>query len=201
MEDTTDQIGIIARVVQALQTTNEQGLSGMTRPKEFTMLISPYPNTCYFDTPSEVWTNLGVASLAIVLAVICICRMNVLTDRHKLVVRLRYLILFCGSLSTAMAPWAFPNNPRLGGLILAGALVVHLLLSAAEWKHGAPAHTESEWARLSYERSCDEQYWDECVAMGGYTDTLWCRFRRSVHVVAYILRGDRRRHLQPRNDG
>ena len=68
MEDTTDQIGIIARVVQALQTTNEQGLSGMTRLKEFTMLISPYPDTCHFDTPAEVWTNLGVASLAIVLA-------------------------------------------------------------------------------------------------------------------------------------
>ena len=76
MEDTTDQIGIIARVVQALQTTNEQGLSGMTRLKEFTMLISPYPSTCYFDSPAEVWTNLGVLMLSIVLAIICICRMK-----------------------------------------------------------------------------------------------------------------------------
>ena len=201
MDNTADHIGIIARAVSALQTTNEQGLSGMTRLKEFTMLISPYPNTCYFDTPAEVWTNLGVAALAIVLAAICVCRMNVLTDRHKLVVRLRYLILFCGSLSTAMAQWAFPNNPRLGGLILVGALVVHLLLSAAEWKHGAPAHTESEWAKLTYARSCDEQFCDECGALGGDTDSLWCRFWRSVHVVSYILRGDRRRHLQPRNDG
>ena len=163
------------------------------------MLISPYPNTCYFDTPAEVWTNLGVAALAIVLAVICVCRMNVLTDRHKLVVRLRYLILFCGSLSTAMAPWAFPNNPRLGGLILVGALVVHLLLSAAEWKHGAPAHTESDWAKLSYdddERRRDERYYTECAAMGKNPDDLWCRLQRSLFVVAYILRGDKRRDVQ-----
>ena len=202
--DTTDQIGIIARVVQALQTTNEQGLSGMTRLKEFTMLISPYQDNCYFDSPAEVWTNLGVVALSVVLSVICVCRMNVLTGRHKLVVRLRYLILFCGSLTTAMAPWAFPANPRFGGLVLVAALALHLLLSAAEWKNGAPAHTESDWAKLSYdddERRCDERYCSECAAMGKNPDSLWCRLQRSLFVVAYILRGDKRRDVQSRSAG
>ena len=92
---TSDPIGIIARVVRVLQMMSEQGPSGMTRFNDFLMLLSPYPENPYFDTPGEVMTNLGVASMALVLAVICICRMNVLTARHKLVVRLRYLILFC----------------------------------------------------------------------------------------------------------
>lgn len=171
----------------------------MTRLKEFTMLISPYPDTCYYDSASEVWANLGVLALSVVLSIICVCRMNVLTDRHKLVVRLRYLILFCGSLTTAMAPWAFPDNPRLGGLVLMAALVLHLLLSAAEWKNGAPAYTESDWAKLSYdddERRCDERYYTECAAMGKNPDSLWCRLQRSLFVVAYILRGDKRRDVQ-----
>lgn len=176
----------------------------MTRLKEFTMLIPPYPDTCHFDSSAEVWTNLGVLMLSVVLAIICVCRMNVLTDRHKLVVRLRYLILFCGSLTTAMAPWAFPANPRFGGLVLVAALVLHLLLSAAEWKNGAPAHTESDWAKLSYdddERRCDERYCTECAAMGKNPDSLWCRLQRSLFVVAYILRGDKRRDVQSRSAG
>ena len=204
MDNTADHIGIIARAVSALQTTNEQGLSGMTRLKEFTMLISPYPDACYYDSASEVWTNLGVLALSVVLSIVCVCRMNVLTDRHKLVVRLRYLILFCGSLTTAMAPWAFPDNPRLGGLVLVAALVLHLLLSAAEWKNGAPAHTESDWAKLSYdddERRCDERYCFKCAAMGKNPDSLWCRLQRSLFVVAYILRGDKRRDVQSRSAG
>lgn len=201
MEHIADQIGIIARVVSALQMTNEQELSGMTRFKEFTVLISPFPDTCHYDAPAEVWTNVGVLALAVVLSIICVCRMNVLTDRHKLVVRLRYLILFCGSLTTAMAPWAFPTNPRLGGLVLVAALVLHLLLSAAEWKNGAPAHTESDWAKLSFdddERRCDEIYCSECAAMGENPDSLWCRLQRSLFVVAYILKGDKRRDVQSR---
>ena len=199
MEHTTDPIGIIARVVSTLQTTNEQGLSGMTRLKEFTMLISPYSDNCHFDTPEEVWANLGVLALSVVLSVICVCRMNVLTDRHKLVVRLRYLILFCGSLTTAMAPWAFPANPRLGGLVLMATLVLHLLLSAAEWKNGAPAYTESDWAKLSLDD--DERIYDECccteyAAMGKNPDSLWGRLRRCLFMVAHILRGDKRRDVQ-----
>ena len=204
MEDTTDRIGIIARVVQALQTTNEQGLSGMTRLKEFTMLISPYLDTCYFDSPAEVWTNLGVVALSVALSIICVCRMNVLTDRHKLVVRLRYLILFCGSLTTAMAPWAFPANPRLGGLVLMATLVLHLLLSAAEWKNGAPAYTESDWAKLSFdddERICDESYCSRSTAMGKDPYSLWGRLQRCLFVVAHILRGDKRRNVQSGGTG
>ena len=204
MEHTTDQIGIIARVVSTLQTTNEQGLSGMTRLKEFTLLISPYPDNGLFDTPTEVWTNLGVLALSAVLSIICVCRMNVLTDRHKLVVRLRYLILFCGSLTTAMAPWAFPTNPRLGGLVLVAALVLHMLLSAAEWKNGAPAHTESDWAELSVdgdERKRDESYCSRCAAMGKNPYSLWSRLQRRLPVVRHILRGDKRRNVQPRDAG
>ena len=204
MDNTADHIGIIARAVSALQTTNEQGLSGMTRLKEFTMLISPYQDNCYFDSPAEVWVNLGVLALSVVLSVICVCRMNVLTDRHKLVVRLRYLILFCGSLTTAMAPWAFPANPRLGGLVLMATLVLHLLLSAAEWKNGAPAYTESDWAKLPLdddERKRDESYCSRCAAMGKNPDSLWGRLQRCLFVVAHILRGGKRRNVQSRDAG
>lgn len=199
----SDQIGIIARVVLALQMTSEQGLSGMTRLNEFLMLLSPYPENPYFDTPREVMTNLGVAGLALVLSVICICRMNVLTERHKLVVRLRYLILFCGALSTAMAPWAFPDNPRLGGLILIHALVLHLLLSASEWKHGAPRHTVSDWTPLSEEdeRNCDDLYCARCLELGGDPNSLWCRLHRCFRMVVHILRGDRRWDVQRGPEG
>lgn len=202
MEHTIDQIGIIARVIIALQMMNEQGLSVMTKMKEFTMLMSPYLDACHFDSPAEVWTNTGILVLSIVLAIICVCRMNVLTDRHKLVVRLRYLILFCGSLTTAMAPWAFPTNPRFGGLILVAALVLHLLLSAAEWKNGPPAYTESNWGNLPVkDRICDEWYCYECESMGSNPDALWCRIKRSINMVAYILRGDRRRDVQRGAEG
>ena len=198
MEHTTDQIGIIARVVSALQTTNEQGPSGMTRFNDFLMMLSPYPENPYFDTPSEVVTNLTMAALSLVLVVICICRMNVLTERHKLVVRLRYLLLFCGAVSTALAPWAFPNNPRLGGLILLHALVFYLLLSAPEWKHGAPQYTVSGWTPLPEEdeRNCDDLYCARCLELGVDPNSLWCRLLRCFRMVTHILRGDRRWGIQ-----
>ena len=198
MDNTADHIGIIARAVSALQTTNEPGLSEMTKLGEFLMLLSPYPDNPYFDTPSEVVTNLVVAALSLILAVICICRMNVLTERHKLVVRLRYLLLFCGAVGTALAPWAFPDNPRLGGLILLHALVLHLLLSAPEWKHGAPQHTVSGWTPLSEEdeRNCDDLYCARCLELGGDPNSLWCRLHRCFRMVVRILRGDRRWDVQ-----
>ena len=194
----SDPIGIIARVVRALQMTSEQGPSGMTRLNDFLMLLSPYPENPYFDTPGEVMANLGVAGMALVLTVICICRMNVLTARHKLVVRLRYLILFCGALSTAMAPWAFPDNPRLGGLILIHALVFHLLLSAPEWKNGAPQYTVSGWTPFPEEdeRNCDDLYCARCLELGVDPNSLWCRLLRCFRVVTHILRGDRRWGIQ-----
>ena len=198
MEHTADPIWIIARVVRALQTMNEQGLSVMNKIREFLMLLSPYPDNPYFDTPSEVVTNLAVAGLSLVLVVICICRMNVLTERHKLVVRLRYLLLFCGAVSTALAPWAFPNNPRLGGLILLHAIVLHLLLSAPEWKNGAPQYTFSGWTPLSEEdeRNCDDLYCARSLKLGVDPNSLWGRLRRCFRMVTHILRGDRRWGIQ-----
>lgn len=198
MEHTADPIGIIARVVLALQMTSEQGPSGMTRLDDFLMMLSPYPDNPYFDTPSEVVTNLTVAALSLVLVVICICRMNVLTERHKLVVRLRYLLLFCGAVSTTLAPWAFPNNPRLGGLILLHAIVFHLLLSAPEWKNGAPQHTVSGWTPLPEkdEKNCDELYCNRCLELEKDPNSLWCRIRRCFRMVTHILRGDRRWGIQ-----
>lgn len=198
----TDQIVIITNVSEAPVlplTTKEPEQLGMN---DVLMLISPYPNTRYFDTPAEVWTNLWIAVFAVVLAVICICRMNVLTNRHKLVVRIRYLLLFCGSVSTAMSPWAFPDNPRLGGFILLVTLVVHMLLGAAEWKHGPPRYTESNWGDLPEpERACDEQFCNHCRSMGTNPDALWCRIKRCLYVVAYILRGDRQRDFQSGVEG
>lgn len=198
MEHIADPIRIIARVVRALQTTNEQGLSAMNKLREFLMLLSPYPDNPYFDTPSEVATNLAVAGLSLILVIICICRMNVLTERHKLVVRLRYLLLFCGAVSTMLAPWAFPNNPRLGGLILLHALVFHLLLSAPEWKHGAPRYTVSGWTPLTEEdeRNCDEVYCNRCLELGKDPNSLWCRIHLCFRMVIHILRGDRRWNVQ-----
>lgn len=176
----------------------EQGQLGMN---EMIMLMSPYPDGRYFDSPFEIWTNMAIAVFAVAVSVICICRMNVLTERHKLVVRIRYLTLFCGAISTAMSPWAFPNNPRAGGLMLVAALVVHLLLGAAEWKNGPPGYTESKWDDLPKdERLCDDLYCSKCASMGIDPDALWCRIKRSVHMVAYILRGDRRWDIQ-RGDG
>lgn len=199
---TTDQLGIIARAVTGLQTTNEQGLSEMTKLGELTMLLSPYPNNAPFDTPGEIWANVFITIMASMLMVICICRMNVLTDRHKLIVRIRYVILFCGAMSTAMAPWAFPNNPRMGGMLLVAALLFHLLMSAAEWKDGAPPHMISWWGALCIddERKCDDLYCAQCAAMGRDPNSVRCRCERIIRMVAYILRGDRPRHLQ-RGDG
>lgn len=195
---TSDPIGIIASVVRVLQMMSEQGPSGMTRFNDFLMLLSPYPENPYFDTPGEVMTNLAMAALSLILAVICICRMNVLTERHKLVVRLRYLLLFCGAVGTALAPWAFPNNPRLGGLILLHTLVLHLLLSAPEWKHGAPEYTISGWTPLPEEdeRNCDDLYCARCLELGVDPNSLWCRLLRCFRMVTHILRGDRRWGIQ-----
>lgn len=159
--------------------------------------FTPYPATGCLDTHIEIWTNLAIGFVASCIAVICVYRMNVLTARHKLVVRLRYLILFVGSLATVMAPWAFPENTRMGSLIFAGALLAHLLLSAVEWKNGAPKYMESQWSRLSVERKCDEQYCNICRDLGQNPNSLWCKLRRCWNVVVYILRGDKRWNLQP----
>ena len=89
-------------------------------------------------------------------------------------------------------------------LVLVAALVLHLLLSAAEWKNGAPAYTESDWAELSFddeERKCDESYCSRSTAMGKDPYSLWGRLQRCLFVVTHILRGDKRRNVQSGGTG
>lgn len=167
---------------------------------DLALLFSPYPSSSQLDTPAEVWTNLAIGLLSAVTVVICICRINALNGQHKLIVRLRYIILFVGSTGTALAPWAFPANPRIGGIFLGASLVVYLLLSAAEWKRGAPAYTKTDWGDLTEREQDDELRLDALGSVARYSDTLWGKLQRCTHMVAYILRGGARRHVQRRHN-
>ena len=195
-----DLIPALAELGPQMRKIQEQ--SAMTDLYNAALLFSPFPATEYMDSPAEVWTNVAIGALAVVVAVICVCRMNVLTNRHKLVVRLRYIALFVGSVATTLAPWAFPTNPRVGGLFMELALVIHLLLSAVEWKRGAPAYTRTDWGDLTEQEQENELLLEELGSLDGNPDSLWRRIQRCARVGARILRGDHGCHVQcGRDDG
>jgi hypothetical protein len=157
----------------------------------YEFLVAIFPKNVNFDTPEEVWTNFAIIALAVILSIICICRMNVLDqNKHLFIVRMRYLILFTGSIGTVLAPWAFLNNHLAGALILTGSTVIYMLLSVSQWKDGAPFYTQITWNKLYEEKKYDARFCDTCLAMGTDTHSMWCKLRRCIYMVKYIFRGN-----------
>lgn len=70
---------------------------------------------------------------------LCCCRMGKLTPAHRLVPRLSYALLMTGSVCLALDPLMFKDIwERLGALIFAATVFIHLLVIGIEWKCGRP---------------------------------------------------------------
>lgn len=85
-------------------------------------------------------------SIAVVCAAVswaCLCRMDKMHKTTRIAFRLKYTLLATGAIAAALAPWMFPDVPRLGGLLFALTVLAFLLLGAPAWRSGAPDYSES----------------------------------------------------------
>jgi hypothetical protein len=90
-------------------------------------------------------------SIAVVCAAVswaCLCRMDKMHKTTRIAFRLKYTLLATGAIAAALAPWMFPDVPRLGGLLFALTVLAFLLLGAPAWRSGAPDYSESDRAPL-----------------------------------------------------
>mgnify|MGYP003605893559 CR=1 FL=1 len=139
----------------------------------------------------SVWSTATATAINVLVALICICRMNaLLSTKHRLVIRLKYVVLFTLSVGGALAPWAFPVAANLSGALLGAGMVMYLLLSALDWQHGPPVYTETDWATLNNKREdCNHEQTDLfCACVGKPVARLWCRLGHRWEVVKRILR-------------
>lgn len=86
--------------------------------------------------------NLLIAAACAGIAWACLCRMDKMHAATKPLFRLKYTALASGSIAGALAPWLFPDAPRLGGLLFAVAVLAFLLMGASAWKDRAPDYSE-----------------------------------------------------------
>lgn len=82
--------------------------------------------------------DAAITLLGVGIVFMCICRMGLLTPKHKLSLRLCYVSLMASAFCMAFSPWLFVGYPRTGALLFAMAVVWHLYALGAEWKHGRP---------------------------------------------------------------
>jgi hypothetical protein len=122
----------------------------------------------------------------LLLAGICVCRMNTLSPaRHKLGTRLKYLLMFGGSLALAGDPWFFPRHEGLGTLLFLVTVTVGVLLSSPDWRRGPPAyHNKCATQQELFDASISRQ-------LGSLASGVRRLFRRAGQLVARTVRGDR----------
>lgn len=158
-----------------------------TEQETVSVLVQSVTGTTLITAPIEASSTAGliifaITFLALFLAGVCICRMNALSPQlHKLQVRLRYLFMFGGSVCLAGAPWFWPEYHHLGTLIFLLAVIINVLLSTSEWRHGAPesaSHAE------------DPRQQDLAYPPEPFLSHLWLFLRYYSQRANNLFRGD-----------
>lgn len=86
---------------------------------------------------------------SLVVAYICICRLNAAHVEVIASVRFKYTLLMVGSLAYGSQPMLFGEFPTIGGTFFLSCVMVGLIAGYERWKAGPPRDTFKATAKFS----------------------------------------------------